>query len=111
MLTRQELHVEQMIDEIIQNFDFERCHFVMQKLNWEWFPQGVPSLRRLKESAKERLKDVAKELSRKNNGLTSKDYYFSSSGGLKATGWKNRFGHVEALQLEFVLSEWQSDGD
>lgn len=111
MINRKEFHVEQMIDEIIENFDFDRCQFTMEKLNWEWFPNGVPTLERLKNSARLRLKDVAKELSKKNNGLTSKDYYFSSSGGLKATGWRNRFGHVQALQLEFVLSEWQSDGD
>jgi hypothetical protein len=100
-----------MIHEIIENFNFEKCHYTMKALEWQWFDVGVPSIERLKESARERLSDVAKEIMRRNNGLTVRDYYFSSSGGLKAMGWKNKYGHVEALQLEFVLSEWQSDGD
>lgn len=100
-----------MINEIIENFDFERCHYTMKALDWEWFNVGVPSIERLKQSARQRLSDVSKEIMRRNNGLTVRDYYFSSSGGLKATGWKNKYGHVEALQLEFILSDWQSDGD
>jgi len=111
MSNRREQHVENMIEEIIENFNFKRCHTVMEQLEWEWSFYGVPSVERLKESAKQRLKDVVQELSKKNNGLTSRDYYFSSSGGLKAMGWKNRYGHVAALQLEFVLSEWLSEGD
>jgi hypothetical protein len=111
MLSKQELDVERMINEIIENFNFERCHYVMKALDWHWFPEEVPTIARLKESAKDRLKSVASEILKRNNGLTVRDYYFSSSGGLKATGWKNKYGHVVYLQLEFVLSEWQADGD
>jgi len=43
--------------------------------------------------------------------LCSRSTYFSSSGGLKGNAWVNRYGHIEALRLEFVLTEWESDGD
>ena len=41
----------------------------------------------------------------------SKATYFASSGGLKGNAWINRYGHIEGLRLEFVLTEWDSDGD
>lgn len=111
MSSKQELSVEKMINEIIENFNFERCVYVMKALKWQYFDEGVPNIKRLKQSAHRRLSDVAQEIMTGNSGLTGGDYYFSSSGGLKATGWKNKYGHVVALQLEFILSDWQSDGD
>jgi hypothetical protein len=47
----------------------------------------------------------------KENRLSVNEHYFSSSGGLKGTAWKNRYGHVAGIKLEFVLTEWDSDGD
>ena len=45
------------------------------------------------------------------DGESHKSSYFSSSGGLKATTWKNRYGHIEGIRLEFVLTAWDADGD
>jgi hypothetical protein len=47
----------------------------------------------------------------KENRLSVNESYFCSSGGLKGTAWKNRYGHVAGIKLEFVLTEWDSDGD
>jgi len=38
-------------------------------------------------------------------------YYYSSTGGLKAIAWKNKYGHITSIELEFVLTSWESDGD
>jgi hypothetical protein len=102
---------EKMIDEIIDNFDFERCHFVMSKLKWEWGFNGVPTIEDLKRAARQRMEQAIKGALDKNDILPLNSYYFSSSGGLKATAWRNRYGHLEAINLEFVLAEWDSDGD
>jgi hypothetical protein len=102
---------EKMIDEIIQEFDFERCHVAMNSLNWEWFSTGVPTVEMLKESAIERLRSAIKGVKNKENRVSSNEPYFSSSGGLKGTAWKNRYGHVIGIKLEFILEEWDSDGD
>jgi len=101
---------EKMIQYILDHFDFEKCETAMTLLGWEWWDVGIPSIERLKESAKERLEDVIDGCL---NSLPKHDRspYFSSSGGLKATAGKNIYGHLEFLELEFVLTDWRSDGD
>jgi hypothetical protein len=98
-----------MIEEIIDNFDFKTCEVVMNALNWTWgFEEQVPTIQMLEKSAVERLKsamELAKQEKRPNTT------YFTSSGGLKANAWINRYGHIEGVRLEFVLTEWDSDGD
>jgi hypothetical protein len=101
---------QKMIDDIIDNFDFEKCHLVMTKLKWSWI-RGIPTVDDLKRAAIERMEQAIKGALDKNDILPLNSYYFSSSGGLKATAWRNRYGHLEAINLEFVLAEWDSDGD
>ena len=98
-----------MIEEIIENFDFEKCELTMIALGWTWgFQEQTPSIERLKEAARSRLRSAI-ELAKEQK--CSKATYFTSSGGLKGNAWVNRYGHIEALRLEFVLTEWESDGD
>jgi hypothetical protein len=100
---------QSLINEIIEHFDFEKCQKAMRAVGWTWYLEGnVPSVERLKESARDRLVS-AMELAKKDK--CSKSTYFSSSGGLKGNAWVNRYGHIEGIRLEFVLTEWDSDGD
>lgn len=98
-----------LIQEILDNFDFIKCWNVMLHLDWTWgFENRIPTVEELKTAATARLKhaiSIAKE------GRCSKSTYFSASGGLKGIAWVNRFGHIEAVNLEFILTEWQTDGD
>lgn len=107
----QHMMEEKMIGEIIQEFDFEKCHKAMTALNWGWFSVGVPTIDMLKSSAIHRLRSAIDGVKDKENGLSVNETYFSSSGGLKGSAWKNRYGHVTGIKLEFVLTEWDSDGD
>jgi hypothetical protein len=102
---------EKMIDEIIQEFDFERCYNAMNALNWQWAGTGIPTIDMLKESAINRLRATMEGVKDKENKLSANEHYSASSGGLKGTAWKNRYGHVIGIKLEFVLTEWDSDGD
>ena len=48
---------EQMIDNVIMNFDFAYCHKVMELTNWGWYDINihgciVPSLNELKRTAR-----------------------------------------------------------
>lgn len=98
-----------MINDILENFDFEKCRKAMQAVNWTWaFENAVPSIERLRKAAENRLRD-SMELAKK--GTDSKSTYFVSSGGLKGNAWRNRYGHIEAIRLEFVLTDWDADGD
>lgn len=107
----QHMMEEKMIDEIIQEFDFERCYNAMTALNWQWVGTGIPNIDMLKESAINRLRTAIKGVKDKENRLSANETYSASSGGLKGTAWKNRYGHVAGIKLEFVLTEWDSDGD
>lgn len=98
-----------MIDEIIENFDFEKCRIAMKVLGWTWgFHPLSPTIEMLKQAARERIKSVMKLA---KEGKCPKSTYFCSSGGLKANAWVNRYGQIEGIRLEFVLTDWDSDGD
>lgn len=98
-----------MIQNIIENFDFNKCFLAMKALRWTWgFTGETPSIEMLKTSAENRLRDAMK-LAR--GGKCSKSTYFSSSGGLKGNAWVNKYGYIEAIRLEFVLTDWDSDAD
>ena len=103
--------VNKMIEEIIENFDFDKCYRVMEVLNWKWVVVGVPTVEIIKERARRRLDDVVEMINDKTEKKRSGVDYFVSSGGLKATGWINRYGQIEALRLEFILTDWDSDAD
>jgi hypothetical protein len=105
------LKEQRMIDEVIENFNFLRCYKVMNHLNWKWGNEGIPTIDRLKESAVERIRSAMDNVKDKENKISSSDFSSVSSGGHKATAWKNRYGHIEGVRLEFVLTEWDSDGD
>ena len=48
-----------MIDEILDEFDFEKVHRVMQALNWKWHGSpDVPSIADLRRTARSLLKQV-----------------------------------------------------
>lgn len=99
-----------MIENILENFNFEKCQRVMQFLNWKWGLQGHSVTKQmLRDSAVERLKDAIKYC--KESERSSNTPCWVSSGGLKATAWKNNYGHIVSIQLEFILTDWEDDGD
>ena len=97
-----------MMFDIMNNFDFPKVHVVMKSLHWTWFPKGVPTVDDIIFSARERIESVIKACL-----LDAKpeEEYFVSSGGLKATVWKNRYGQITNIQLDFILTEWNVGED
>ena len=93
-----------MMFDIINNFDFQRVHDVMKHLNWTWYPKGIPTVDNIIFGAREKIESVIKVCL-----LEAKpdEEYFVSSGGLKATAIKNKYGQITFLQLEFVLTSWE----
>lgn len=100
---------ENMVQNIMECFDFEKCLEVMKFLNWTWGNDfHTPSLNEMREEAEKRLRDAisyAKTIQEKNTPC------YSSSGGFKATVWKNKYGHIIDLELEFIVSSWSHDDD
>lgn len=106
---KQEDKEMEMIENILDNFDFYKCWNVMMMLQWGWgFNSEVPSIETLRNAAVERLKGAMSLAKLGNSHMSS---YWTSSGGLKATAWKNRYNQIEGIHLEFVLTDWESDGD
>lgn len=99
---------QEIIDNILNEFDFEKCYRVMEFLNWTWvFNPSPPSIHELRSSAKQRFDNAIEGI------LTEKNHshhhrYFCSSGGLKASVWKNKYNQICDAELEFVLTDRSS---
>lgn len=86
-----------MIDDILDNFDFEKVHKTMVALNWTWARyKEVPEVPDLRKLARARLKEAyARKIT-------------VSSGGFKAT--YEKWSQVRfTLRLEFIVTNWDCD--
>jgi hypothetical protein len=81
-----------MIDEILDEFDFEKVHKVMVALDWTWHnTDGVPSIGDLRRMARSLLQHV----------VSSREINTAASGGLTA------FMHHGVLGLRFEVSNYE----
>lgn len=83
------------IDEILDNFDFEKVREVMIFLNWKWFFSSgyrIPTVDEIKDSAIKLLNEVA---SNKNKT------YSVATGGFKASKYD------KDLELEFTIEDYR----
>lgn len=87
-----EVWQEKQIEEILENFDFERVHRVMELLEWSWHTKGVPTLTQLILYARKRLVD-----------LIEGDETCSDSGGFLVE--RHPCG---TLNLRFVVEDWEA---
>lgn len=85
---------KEAIDEILDNFNFERVHNVMMHLDWDWAStDGVPNISDLRKCARRLLKEVA----------YSEEYNSVGTGGLEA------YKKDRELSLKFVLDYWDEE--
>ena len=93
---------QKAIDDIMDNFDFHKVHLVMDFMNWQWKNAGVPDVSELKKLARRLLRDSINEKT------------MVSTGGFVATYEEHDEVGI-ALDLKFVLEEWEwdeyTDGD
>jgi hypothetical protein len=81
-----------MIDEILDEFNFERVHKVMVALDWTWSgTDGVPTIPDLRRMARSLLKQV----------VESKGIHSVGSGGFTA------YMHYGILGLRFEISSYE----
>ena len=98
--------VEQMIDGIMENFDFKRVQEVMDYLDWEWRGEYVTMTMLVKEA--ERLLRGAMS-SRLGEFIDESDEIgiANSTGGLEAKAWCDETKtKIVSLDLKFVLKQW-----
>lgn len=103
--------VNKMIDDIIENFDFNRVEKTMRYLNWTWggFSGMPPDVFELKAQARDLLKGAADS---RLNSFKHKHWELgvsNATGGLWATAFCNvNKTEITHLQLQFVLTDWDT---
>jgi len=103
---------QQMIDNIIDNFDFDRVMTTMDALHWRWRgSKDTPTKQELIDSALERLRSAIEQVLSPNNKEHKDIGWISASGGFQAQAWKTKKGNLAKLQLEFIVSEWNVERD
>ena len=98
-MSKEEL-IEQMVTDIMEDFDFDKVHKVMIDVNWKWnIGNGainVPSTYRIMKTADGLLRDVAAHFG-------EEDFYLKETGGFVASL------NDGELTLQFILAEMSVD--
>ena len=104
---------EDLINEVLDNFDFDKVHKAMTALEWKWYgfqedTLEVPSIARL-------IRTAEKYLSQAYDGLAKNEWnsneYMTASGGFEA--WAKRYPAGldkpdVLLILNFNLATWEA---
>lgn len=96
---------QRMIANILNEFDFIRVHQTMVCLGWKWNYNGTPAVDGLRNAARKQMDSAIKGCIGEG---TANIPYSASSGGLKATVEKNINGQIDFIELEFVVSSWET---
>lgn len=94
-----------LISNVLNEFNFEKVHECMKCLDWTWAIKGIPTIDDLRFSARERMQNAIDGCLK--HGTVGQGF-LSSSGGLKATALKNDYGQIDYLELEFVITSWDT---
>ncbi len=95
---------EQLIDEIVECFDWERVQDTMQKLDWTWASSEgeTPSIGKLISTASRLLRDAY------DGAEKEQETHLSGTGGFEAVCHVDKHG-MYRLVLRFVLTSWDVD--
>ena len=92
--------IEAMITQVMEDFDFEKVHNVMNLLDWRWSNSDggsdVPSFYKIIKTAEKLLRGVAKYYG-------DEEFHCFSTGGFMASLDNG------ILALQFILTEITSD--
>lgn len=99
---------EQLISEIVENFDWERTHEAMSLLEWQWVDtiteDRVPTIGNLMVTAMKLLNDAY------DGAMKEKETYHCGTGGFEAVAHVDK-GELYNLELQFVLASWDAQVD
>jgi hypothetical protein len=111
LVMRQDIKMKEMVENVLENFDFEKVYLTMRALNWTWgYNVTTPTIEQMKSTARY-LMEGAINGAKKSENLRQYEPYFNATGGFKAYCFINRHKHIVSLHLEFIVSEWETDGD
>jgi hypothetical protein len=103
--------VNEMVDDILESFDFNKVRKTMWALEWKWSSaiDGIPTIEELKREAKRLLVGAARYRLTDYVGVHHEVPTSYGTGGFEAMAWCNEEKtHVTGLKLMFVLAYWDS---
>ena len=96
------MRIEQ-IEDLLDEFDFDKVKKVMDFLDWKYFDTGYGegrSVGRLRRMARHLLELVYNE--------EDQEHSFTASGGFHAERWMYPGDTQKYLELKFVVTEWSN---
>ena len=98
-----------MVDDILNEFDFDKVHDTMVALDWKWASTqpSVPSIRDLKDTARHLLISVYNLRKNEYQETQPEVPVQVATGGFRAIALSNDDGEIDFLKLEFVITEWE----
>jgi hypothetical protein len=101
--------VNKMIDDIIENFDFDKVQSVMDHLNWRWVGEYVTVDMLIKE-ARRLLRGAAESRLGRYKNEHWEVPIIHGTGGFQASAFCDEDKtKIVALDLKFVLTEWDTE--
>ena len=90
---------QDMIDNIMDNFDFSRVAKCMEGLEWKWHDvEGIPTEPDIRKSARKLLNTIRETY--------TEDRYSVSTGGFVIRAWYAPDSHkLDAIELSFVVAD------
>ena len=95
---------EQLIDEIVENFNWDKVYRTMDALGWTWVDSEgeTPSIVKLITTATKLLRDAF------DGAVREQETYLSGTGGFEAVCYVDNDG-MYRLELRFVVASWDVD--
>ena len=103
--------VEEMIEGIMENFEWKRVQEVMDYLDWRWRGEDV-TVKMLREQAERLLRGAMNSRLGEFKSEPHEIGIVNGTGGLEAKAWCDETKtQIVALDLKFVLSSWDESID
>ena len=101
--------IDQMIDNIMDEFDFYKVQITMDYLGWKWVGQPV-TIDMLKNEARRLLRGAAFSRLHEYSDEHWEQGIINGTGGFVATAWCDEDKtKITMLNLQFMLTEWDSE--
>jgi hypothetical protein len=98
--------VEEMIEGIMENFEWERVQSTMDHLDWRWRGEYV-TIEMLRKEAERLLRGAIFARLHEYRDEHWEQGIINGTGGFEATAFCDQFkSKITGLELKFVLSSW-----
>ena len=105
-LTDLQLRLQNCIEKIVKEIDWNKIYKAMVCVDWVWAPYGrTPTIDELKQRTREQLEEVATQ------AFYNKENYTISCGGIETSArfWEEDGESGWTLNFKFILDSWYDE--